>query len=101
MRVVALLMGDMERSLHDYHKNERVEGEWFNLSEQIRNDYQSRYGVQELPFGKQSQEKIKLVWINDDLHHELKKLAVSSGIPLKDLTKKILSEYLKRKGGKK
>jgi hypothetical protein len=44
---------------------------------------------------------MKLIQIDDPIHQALKELAVSSGIPLKDLTKKILSEYLKRKGGKK
>ncbi len=44
---------------------------------------------------------MKLIQIKTETHQSLKVLAVSQSLSMKELTEKILSEYLKRKGGEK
>lgn len=94
LKVIALILGDMERSLHDYHKTERATGEWFSLSEAVRENYKNDYGVQELPEGNSTNHKKIFLEVTKIHKDRVSRLAKKAGGTIKEITRAILETSL-------
>jgi len=89
LKVIALLLGDMERSLHDFHKSDRVTGEWFNLSKEVLDKYSSDYGVQDLPSGFIKGD-LKMIYVTDEAHRALKVKSAELGIKIPEVASEVI-----------